>query len=71
MNVLASVTICIDRKFALATLPHLVAAENNTTAVVQPIDNDFISSLTQIVDGGVAAALSPVRALTGAFGIHF
>lgn len=53
------------------TIPHLIAAQNNQTAVVQPIDNNLQRSFARAFEGGINTSLAPTRALLSVVGLRF
>jgi hypothetical protein len=54
-----------------ATIPHLSAAENGQTAVVQPIDDSLAQSFARAFEGGINTSLAPTRALLTLVGLRF
>lgn len=54
-----------------ATIPHLVAAQNGQTAVVQPINNNLKQSFARTFVGGINTSLAPTRALLNLAGLRF
>ena len=69
-NSLLSAAI-IGREAATATIPHLKAAENGGTVVVQFIDNNFFRRVANIITGTFNVFLAPIRALLGVVGLRF
>ena len=61
----------IGHEAATATIPHLKAAENGGTVVVQSINNNFLRRVANIITGTFNVFLAPIRALLGAVGLRF